>query len=427
MSDKLLDERPLIVLPSLAKQLNSVDKAIILQQIHWLAQLPHCGVVRDGHKWIYGTYESWAKEYFPFWTPGALRRHINQLEQAGWLFSAQFDMAEGKATKYYRVNHEMLKDPSVTFVRMGVQNAQMGVQNEQAPVTFVHPPRTKVTGHPYKSDTSIYRTETSTETSTKTSTKRGDLVQDQPASQPAPLPPPLTNPSAEATVLGQPAITAPTIASTPIQVSAPTPPVAAPLPAPIRPALGVLGAGTGDPLMDQATARFKGQWGGNREQHHLDELQRQVAAIGLTAEAFRQLVDACLEKYGMAAVAALSTDDGVRALTRAQTTMLAICAIDERFRSVAGLESIFVSWRENDYRGESLPNSTQLIEHAGKMKAGAVASEAKKGQVSHGSTNAVHRNGGGRLEQPAYSAGSAAPDFSRYNRNKASRQPSAGT
>ncbi len=35
MSNLLLDERPLIVLPSLAAMLNSLDEAVILQQIHY--------------------------------------------------------------------------------------------------------------------------------------------------------------------------------------------------------------------------------------------------------------------------------------------------------------------------------------------------------------------------------------------------------
>lgn len=258
-------------------------------------------------------------------------------------------------------------------------------------------------------------------------TTGGDLsIQDHPATQPVALPPPLTDPSATIKSLPNAATTAPTAATAPIPVASPTPPVAPPLPAPApaRQAPGVLAATTSDPLINQAIARFNGQWG-NREQHHLDELQKQVQSLGLTPAAFRQLVDACLGKYGMTAVAALNTDEGVRALTRAQTTMLAICAIDERFRSTEGLESIFSSWRENDYRGASLPNSTQLIEHAGKMKAGAVSPEPKKGQTPHANQNAQHRNSSGRPEQPARPAGPT-PDFSRYNRNKANRQPTAG-
>lgn len=38
MSNLLLNERPLVVLPSLAKELGSLDEAVILQQIHYWLQ-----------------------------------------------------------------------------------------------------------------------------------------------------------------------------------------------------------------------------------------------------------------------------------------------------------------------------------------------------------------------------------------------------
>lgn len=208
----------------------------------------------------------------------------------------------------------------------------------------------------------------------------------------------------------------------PIPVNLPTPPVAAPLPA--QPTIGVIT--TGDPLMDQAVARSKGEWN-RRDKRHLDDLVKQVTGLGMTMTDFRAMVDAFLEKYGRREMAALDTDLAARALSKAQDVVLSLCGIDARFRSVAGMESVFASWRENDYRGATLPDGSQIVEHAGKMKAGAVVNENcnQKGQTPHAS-NTHHRNSSGRPEQPAHSAGSAAPDFSRYNRNRANRQPTTG-
>ena len=56
MQTLLINEPPLQVLPSLAKKLNSVDKAIILQQMHyWLMKSTN---VKEGHRWIYNSATS---------------------------------------------------------------------------------------------------------------------------------------------------------------------------------------------------------------------------------------------------------------------------------------------------------------------------------------------------------------------------------
>lgn len=110
MSNLLLDETPLIVLPSLAKKLGSVDKAVIVQQIHWLSKQARMGVEHDGHKWVWGTYDQWCEDYFTFWTPAALRKHINYLESIGVLVSEQLNKHNHDRTKYYRVDYRKLND-----------------------------------------------------------------------------------------------------------------------------------------------------------------------------------------------------------------------------------------------------------------------------------------------------------------------------
>jgi len=151
------------------------------------------------------------------------------------------------------------------------------------------------------------------------------------------------------------------------------------------------GQRTGDVCMDAALARFEGTWGRRNEQQVVDGLTRQVEALGLTRDGFRLLVDEFLRKYGKLEMASLQTETATKALAKAQDIVLSICGIDRRFRSVAGLNTIFASWSANDYRGASLPTGEQLLEHAGKMKAGAVTCERKGG---------THANSSGGAQQP---------------------------
>ncbi len=61
MSKLLLDEHPLLVLPSLAKKIG-LNEAIILQQInYWLIDSKK---EIDGRKWTYNSIKAW-NEQFP--------------------------------------------------------------------------------------------------------------------------------------------------------------------------------------------------------------------------------------------------------------------------------------------------------------------------------------------------------------------------
>lgn len=110
MNKLLFDEHPLIVLPSLVKRLGSVERALVLQQIHWLLQRPKSGIDRDGFHWVWGSYAEWCEDYFPFWQPSALRRHIVWLEEQGYLVSAQYGRDQWDRTKYYRIEYSCLYD-----------------------------------------------------------------------------------------------------------------------------------------------------------------------------------------------------------------------------------------------------------------------------------------------------------------------------
>jgi len=157
MSNLLIDDRPIMFLPGLAKMLESCERAIVLQQIHWLCQQPKSGRMHEGDKWVWGTYEEWADDYFPMWTANNLKKHILKLEKDGWLFSERLDSAQYNQTKFYRVNQEKI-DAQKSAHSIGYSSIRSDGYSS-------------IRSDEHSSIRSIYRTETSAETSAKTSTK----------------------------------------------------------------------------------------------------------------------------------------------------------------------------------------------------------------------------------------------------------------
>lgn len=106
MHNLLMDDRPILFLPKLAKALGSCERAIIVQQIHWLLNQPHSGLDAEGYHWVWGKYEEWCELYFPMWGERNLRKHITRLENEGVIISAQLRAHLHDQTKFYRVNYD---------------------------------------------------------------------------------------------------------------------------------------------------------------------------------------------------------------------------------------------------------------------------------------------------------------------------------
>lgn len=105
MNDLLFDERPLVIQPTLAKLLGSLDEAAILQQIHyWLVRSAN---IKDGHKWVYNSMTEWHKQFF--WIPIAtLKRKFKSLETKGLLITGNYNKAKFDKTKWYRIDYDAL-------------------------------------------------------------------------------------------------------------------------------------------------------------------------------------------------------------------------------------------------------------------------------------------------------------------------------
>ena len=105
LGKKLLDEPPLIILPSLAHGFG-LNEAIVMQQLHFLLRYPKNGKkLADGKRWIFNTYRQW-QEMFPFWTEITIKRIFRKLERTGVVVSCQ---PEGTISrrKYYRLSDQV--------------------------------------------------------------------------------------------------------------------------------------------------------------------------------------------------------------------------------------------------------------------------------------------------------------------------------
>nr|WP_309098454.1 DnaD domain protein [Fredinandcohnia onubensis] len=102
----LLNDRPIIVVPTLAVLLGT-NESIILQQIHyWLQRSKH---IKLDQKWVYLTYDQLV-EQIPFISKSTIRRTIVKLENKGYLTSQNFNKLKLDKTKWYTINYENLNE-----------------------------------------------------------------------------------------------------------------------------------------------------------------------------------------------------------------------------------------------------------------------------------------------------------------------------
>jgi hypothetical protein len=138
LSKLLLDDKPLIVLPSLAGKVG-LNESIVLQQLHyWLLESKN---IKDGFKWVYNTYEDWQKQ-FPFWSVRTLKRIITGLETEELIITGNYNKLKIDRTKWYRINNEKLDS---LMERPECQNGTSIVTNWHDGEVNLSPPLPEIT------------------------------------------------------------------------------------------------------------------------------------------------------------------------------------------------------------------------------------------------------------------------------------------
>ena len=106
MSNLLINEPPLQVLPSLAKAIG-LNEAIILQQIHYWLDPRMNKNKREGAHWVYNSYNQW-QEQFCFMSKRTIQRAVLNLEKLSLLISKKVNQLNGDSTKWYTINLSLI-------------------------------------------------------------------------------------------------------------------------------------------------------------------------------------------------------------------------------------------------------------------------------------------------------------------------------
>ena len=104
MTKGLLDEKPLLILPTLATKIG-LNESIILQQIHYWILISKN--IHNEKTWVFNTYEEW-NEQFPFFSQSTIRRTIDKLVKTGILEKGNFNRIVIDRTNWYTINYEIL-------------------------------------------------------------------------------------------------------------------------------------------------------------------------------------------------------------------------------------------------------------------------------------------------------------------------------
>ena len=121
MNRLLINEHPLLILPSLAYAIG-LNEAIVLQQIHfWISKEIH---LYDGKYWVYNTYDGWC-EQFPFWSKSTVIRTFNKLEKDGLIVTGNYNKMKADQTKWYTINYQKLDEISGELSKKNIPSIQI--------------------------------------------------------------------------------------------------------------------------------------------------------------------------------------------------------------------------------------------------------------------------------------------------------------
>ena len=97
-----------MVLPSLACRIG-LNESIVLQQIHYWLNPRINKTIKEGHHWVYNSYDQW-QEQFSFWSAITIKRTFQSLEKSGLLLSKNLNPSGFNKTKWYRIDYDQLKN-----------------------------------------------------------------------------------------------------------------------------------------------------------------------------------------------------------------------------------------------------------------------------------------------------------------------------
>lgn len=122
MNNLLINEYPLIVLPSLACKIG-LNEALITQQIHYWTEINR----KTGRHfieeryWVYNTVAKWEKQ-FPFWSKNTIIRSLDKLRKEKIVEAKILATDPRDRTLWYSINYQTLEDLSLETTNLFTQN-----------------------------------------------------------------------------------------------------------------------------------------------------------------------------------------------------------------------------------------------------------------------------------------------------------------
>jgi hypothetical protein len=103
LGNLLLDERPVVVQPSLVR-LYGIAAAAILQQLHYWSK--RSTNLHDGHAWVYKTYQDWSDE--TGMSPKAVRGALDRLRSEHVVVDIESPTDPRDRTRWWRIDRDAL-------------------------------------------------------------------------------------------------------------------------------------------------------------------------------------------------------------------------------------------------------------------------------------------------------------------------------
>ncbi len=101
----------------IAEKLEDINAAVILQQLHYWLQ-KDVGVVIDGVRWVYNSFESWVRNQFKWLSVWQFRKSMSLLRSLGIVNVIRYKAKCWNQTNYYTLDydrlHEVLGNESTT-------------------------------------------------------------------------------------------------------------------------------------------------------------------------------------------------------------------------------------------------------------------------------------------------------------------------
>lgn len=125
----LVNESPLVLLPSLAVAFG-LNEAIVLQQLQYWLSNSKAGIEHEGRKWIHNTLEEW-REQLPFWSVDTIKRTLKNLRDKGLIECATLSENKWDKTLYYTLNYALIEEGTsplsnrASCTNRGVQDAHI--------------------------------------------------------------------------------------------------------------------------------------------------------------------------------------------------------------------------------------------------------------------------------------------------------------